>query len=419
MATKKRRSPGDGGLFKRADGMWVGSIEIPSADGRRHQKRVYAKDYRRAKQKLDELQDKIDAGLVVLTSSTTVASWLDHWLNDIKKPSLTQSTYKFYEETIRLHIVPTIGKLRLDKLTAQHVYNVINAASTTRNAQRVHLVLSMALTKAVANGVLARSVAAAIDKPDHVTTEQDTLELGEAQRVYRTALAIEQSPGYAGPLMASRWGAAFWTGARPAELRGLEWSRVDWEGEQLDLSWQLKELTMTHGCGEKVDGKYPCGRTRVSYCPSAHWGDLSPRLERRDCRGAMVWTRPKTAAGKRGVPMAKPLFEILKDHQRATMDWPNPHDLVWHHRDGRPIGVKQEWRMWRDLLDAAEVPRVDQYATRHTTATLLDELGVPEDVRMSIMGHSSKVAARAYLHTNQTRERDAIDRAADRFALTN
>lgn len=38
----KRRAAGEGGLFQRADGMWVGSVEIRSMDGVRRQKRVNA-----------------------------------------------------------------------------------------------------------------------------------------------------------------------------------------------------------------------------------------------------------------------------------------------------------------------------------------------------------------------------------------
>lgn len=420
MSTK-RRGPGDGGLFKRgSDGLWVGSVEIPPGDdGKRRQKRVAAKDYKTAKRKLDELRAQIDAGFIILTGNTTVKSWLEHWLENIKKPVLSQSTYKFYEEAIRLHITPvvagrvTIGQIRLDQFATQHVYHVIENANSTRNAQRAHLVLNMALEKAVADRVLRHNVCASVDRPGHSKQEQDTLEVGAAKTVLSTAVAIQEDPDYRGPLMATRWAAALWTGARPAELRGLEWDRVDFNASVMDLSWQLKQMTKTHGCGEKADGKYPCGKVRVSFCPSAYW-DIAAGIEYRECvgSGSLLWTRPKTDAGKRIVPIVAPLLEMLKIHRRDTAADPNPHDLVWAHRDGRPIGEKQEWTLWKDLLDAAGLPHVDQYATRHTAATLLDELGVPQDVRMQIMGHSSKVAARMYVHVDQTRARKALDSLA-------
>lgn len=408
MPSVARRSPGDGALFKRADGMWVGSVEVPSADGKRRQKRVYSKSRAGCRDKLKELKEKVDGGLVVITGNDTLADWLDTWLNVIKKPRLTQSTFSFYEEAVRLHINPIIGRTRLDKLTAQHIYHAINEANTTRNAQRVHLVVKMALNKAVDNGVLSRNVCAAIDRPTHTKTEQDTLELDQANHLYRTAVTVQ-------PLMASRWAAALWTGARPAELRGLEWNRVDLDNAIFDLSWQLKQLKKTHGCGGRhSDGTWPCGKQRVSACPQAFW-DLAPGIEYRECQGSLLWTRPKTDAGKRMVPIVAPLLEMLVTHHRDTISGENPHNLVWHWPDGRAIGEKQEWELWTTLLDAADLPRIDQYATRHTTATLLDELGVPQDVRMQIMGHSSKVAAKAYVHVDQTRTRAALEKLAILF----
>lgn len=396
-------------MFKRADGIWVGSVEIPvGIDGKRRQKRVYSKSRAAARDKLKELQDKVSGGLVVITGNDTLADWLDTWLNTIKKPRLTQSTFKFYEEAVRLHINPVIGSTRLDRLTAQHIYHAINEANTTRNAQRVHLVLKMALNKAVDNGVLSRNVCAAIDKPTHSKIEQDILTLDQASHLYGTAVAAQ-------PLMASRWAAALWTGARPAELRGLEWDRVDFDNATFDLSWQLKQLSKTHGCGDRhSDGTWPCGKKRGHACPGAYW-DLAPGIEWRECRGSMLWTRPKTDAGKRMVPIVAPLLEMLRAHYRATGNDPNPHNLVWHWPDGKPIGEKQEWELWTALLDAAGLPRIDQYCTRHTTATLMDEIGVPQDVRMQIMGHSSKVAAKAYVHVDQTRTRAALEKLAVLF----
>ncbi|MGK2880841.1 MAG: site-specific integrase [Mycobacterium sp.] len=407
----KRRTAGEGGLFQRADGMWVGSVEVTTYDGKRRQKRVYGKTRKVAKAKLDDLQEKVKKGLVIHTGTTTLADWLTYWLEKVKKPNLSQSTYKFYEEAIRLHIPAQVKKVRLDAVTTQHIRHVVGEANTSRNAQRVHLVLNMALSKAVDDGVLARNVAAAVDKPDHVKAEQDTLDVAQAKTLLGAARAADADPNYSGPLLAARWSAALWTGAQPAELRGLEWNRIDFDNALFDLSWQLKQLTKTHGCGEKVDGKWPCGKQRVSFCPGAHW-DIASGIEYRECAGSLLWTRPKTAAGKRAVPIAPPLVDMLRDHQAATTDQPNPHGLVWCHRDGRPIGEKQEWDLWIGLLEKAGLPRVDQYSTRHTTATLLDELGVTEDVRMQIMGQSSKIAHKAYMHVDQTRTRAALGKLA-------
>src|SRR5699024_10458174 len=138
--------------------------------------------------------------------------------------------------------------------------------------------------------------------------EQDTLTIKQAERLYRVAVEIQSTPDYGGPLLATRWASALWTGARPAELRGLTWDRVDLDAGVFDLSWQLKQMSKTHGCGaRKDDGTWPCGRKRVSYCPSARW-EFPAHIEYRECSGAMIWTRPKTGAGLRIVPIVAPLL---------------------------------------------------------------------------------------------------------------
>lgn len=52
------------------------------------------------------------------------------------------------------------------------------------------------------------------------------------------------------------------------------------------------------------------------------------------------------------------------------------------------------------------------HSARHTTATLLRALGVPEDVRMQILGHSSATTTAGYTHLDLTEAADGLDRLA-------
>jgi hypothetical protein len=79
----KRRSPGDGGLWKDNRGLWIGCVEIPSTDGKRRQKRVASKNRNEAIRKLKALKADVDAGRVAYTSRTTVEAWLARWIEDI------------------------------------------------------------------------------------------------------------------------------------------------------------------------------------------------------------------------------------------------------------------------------------------------------------------------------------------------
>lgn len=414
----KRRAAGDGGLFKRGDGMWVGVIDIPTTDGTRRQKKVYSKDYAKARDKLDELKGNIAAGIIPSTTMT-VGKWLDYWLEEIHRPHIRPKTYKYYEEAVRLHITPPLGRKRLDRLTPADVRAMLNTITSGRNKERAHQTLGLALKAAIHDGMLARNVVDAVRKPKHVAQVRDAFTADQSKSIIRTAITLDESRDETAPALAVRWAAAFLTAGRQAELIGLEWDRVDLDGGLVDLSWQLQQLTRVHGCGEPVDGEYPCEvnrakRKRAAYCPQAKW-DFEDGFEHRECYKSLVWTRPKTGAGVRIVPLIPGMVELLRKHRE--LDGPNPHNLVWRHPDGRPLSPSDDHGYWQALLAAAGVTTPGQsvslHSARHSAATMLLEAGVPEEVRMAIMGQSSVAAHRGYLHVDQTQARAALGSLAE------
>lgn len=402
MPTTKR-TPGEGSLYKRADGYWVASVEVPSADGRRSRKTVSSRDRGTAARKLQALQAKARAGAAATSSRATVAQWLEHWLETIHGPEVRPTTYDSYEQAIRIHIVPVLGARRIDQLSLEDIRTMHRAVQqrSTRAAQKAHQVLQRALADAVAEGIIDRNVAQLARKPKHAKVAPDALDADSARRLIRYAID-------SGDPHASRWAAAFFTGARQSELLGLTWDRTDLDAGLIDLSWQLQQLKKTHGCGDPdPEGVYPCGRRRPGYCPKALWR-MPPGFEHRACYRSLVWTRPKTSAGTRLVPLAAPLLMLLREHRAATPD--TEHNLVWTHADGRPVGPHDDHEHWRALLSGAGFgePLPGLHAARHTTATLLLIAGVPEQIRMQIMGQSSVVAHRGYLHVSQDLARDAV-----------
>lgn len=392
-------------MFQRADGIWVGSVEIPSEDGKRRQKRVYAAKWAACKQKLKDLRDDIEAGFIPVSGSATVATWMPHWLDTIHGPTVRPKTKQFYDSAIRLHIVPAIGSKKLKDLTPEHVRGMLRSVDSSRNKQQAYQTLQLGLKAAMVNGLVKRNVCEAVAKPKHLTNTRDAFTVDEAKLIIRTAIEVEASRDISKgePALATRYAAAFLSGARKAELLGLEWNRVDLDNGVMDLSRQLQQLTKAHGCGGT------CGKARPSACPQAHW-NFEDGFEYWECQGSMVWTRPKTATGVRVVPIIPGLVEMLRKH--AELVEPNPHGLVWHHPDGRPISEKDDHTAWQKLLRQADLTAegetIPLHSARHSTATMLQAAGVPEEVRMQIMGQSSVAAHRGYVHVDQTQTRAAL-----------
>lgn len=394
----KQRGKGEGSIYQRADGKWVGSIELGWTDkGTRRRKRIISADKRIVVDGLRELHKTAHVyGAQAPNGGYTVATWLDYWLTNIAAPRVRPRTLDGYRTCITQHITPYIGTKRLDKLTPAHIRQVhVSLEQSGRagaTALKAHRVLSKALVDAEREGHIPRNVAQLVDAPRKSNKQMTALTATQA----RTLLAsVADDP------LSSRWVAALSLGARQGELLGLQWDNVDFDNHTIDLAWQLQRLGYRHGCTQ------PCGRRRAADCPKAQLA-VRKGFEHKRLYGALCLTRPKSRAGQRVIPMPAVLHAALKKH--ATTAIRGPHGLVWTRPDGQPIDPRDDLTAWHDALTAAKLPAVQLHAARHTTATLLLEAGVDAKVIAAILGHSDAVVTRGYQHVNQVLAAAALER---------
>ena len=60
----------------------------------------------------------------------TVAAWLEHWLTNIAPRRVRQRTVESYESIVRRHLIPGIGRHRLDRLRPEHLDQLYTRCST-------------------------------------------------------------------------------------------------------------------------------------------------------------------------------------------------------------------------------------------------------------------------------------------------
>ena len=109
---KPRRPKGSGSIYTRKDGRVVGEYE---ANGKKRY--VYGKTKKEVASKLAKAIADRDAGLVYDSGKLTVEAYLDKWLDTIRD-TLRNRTVQRHEQIARLHLKPTLGKVKLDKLNA-------------------------------------------------------------------------------------------------------------------------------------------------------------------------------------------------------------------------------------------------------------------------------------------------------------
>lgn len=92
-------------------------------------------------------------GKLVPSSSQTVEQFVVDWLENTHKHKVRPRTYERYREIVYLHIVPALGSIQLQKLTAQHVRAFyarkanegLSASTITVYHNVLHLALDMAV----------------------------------------------------------------------------------------------------------------------------------------------------------------------------------------------------------------------------------------------------------------------------------
>lgn len=388
------RGKGEGAVYrvpadpKKPLQYWTAVIELPShgidpetGKALRRRKVIRRKNKKELLAELAAQRAALQERGDLPTAGMTTAQWFTYWVESIAAKEVRPNTLTGYRAAVTRHIIPTIGRVQLEKLSASHVRRVHEAilakglSSTT--ALLAHRVMSMSLKIAVREGRIGRNPAALTEAPRRAVTTLDVLDLPEAVALLRDTLHDPDG---------IRWATYLLTATRRGEVLGLEADRV---GDALDMSWQLQRIPYVHGC----DGK--CGRRFGGDCPQRTIR-VPADHEYRNVIDGLYWTRPKSRKGWRVIPNVDPLRSILEHHMSVTPS--NRHGLVFARPDGRPHDPDLASNEWRRFMIArfGEERSVRLHDLRHTTIDLLYLAGVPEDLIQEIVGHSTRAQSREY-----------------------
>lgn len=420
----RKRDSGDGALYAiRGGKLWRAVIDDGfHPDGRRRQRVVTSKTKEGARRKLDALKDQIKQLGTALDTKTTLEQWATHWLETVGKPNLKPNTLLSYESVSRNWIVPTIGAKKVAFLKPSDVRimtkAVADAGRTSATARKAYQVLSLMLESARVEGIAARNVCEDVNAPVQGESNRGALSTEAALAVLK--VAAEHDDG-------TRWWVALLSGLRQGERIGARLESLDLDSEQptIGVEWALSEVPFEHGCG-RADDAWRCGKVRAGSCPKRRLR-VPDGFEYQQLNGRLCLIRPKS--GKpRYVPLMPALAKALRRYLAETANRPNPYGLIWRKPNGEPYLWGEDEQTWRDLLFEAGIITEDQRApgspvptthwARHTTATVLMELGVDAKIIGEIVGHQSEAVTRRYQHVSSAAARDAMDRLGSHFALS-
>lgn len=368
MSNRRRRGRGEGSIRRKPGrDLWEVTVNLGyDAQGKRRRITKYAKTKREALALLAELQQQAATGTLPEPTRLTVEAYLTHWLEDVMRPTLRPSTYARYESLVRNHLVPRIGRTKLQQLKpsqVQALYSQMEADGVgARTRELAHVVLRKALQQAVEWGYLATNPCDRVRRPRAPKRRMEVLTPEQAARL------LEEARGHR---LYALLVVLLTCGLRWGEAAALQWEDVDLKRATLTIRRSVTEVKGKHVIGE-----------------------------------------PKTARGRRQIALPKVAVEALREHRKRMLAEGHPGPWVFCDQDGGLLRLPNfRRRVLFPLLDRAGLPRIRPHDLRHTCATLLLSQGVHPKVVSEMLGHAQvSITLDVYSHVLPTLQREAASR---------
>lgn len=336
------------------------------ADGKRMQKWRDGFPTKEAAQRdLRELLASIDDGSYVVDSPITVEEYLmDEWLPATGPPRTGYDTWTNRRMYLRAYVIPRIGRIGLQDLNAAHLnrlYAELLSDGRVRgpgglsptSVRRVHAILRAALNDAVRWGRLRRNPTVTADPPPMKVVKaasRRSMKTWTADELQHFLEQTADDPHHA------LWFLVASTGLRRSEVLGVRWCDLDLDGRILSVEQTVRD---------SVEGHRPEGHQ-------------------------------KSVTSARTIHLDRRTVEVLRAHRRtqdeqrriAGAAW-EANDLVFCRDDGRWYHPDSITTVFRESVEACDVPTIHLHDLRHTHATLLLRAGVNPKVVSERLGHSS------------------------------
>lgn len=295
---------------------------------------------------------------------TELKQFLDDWLS-LRSSGLAPRTVECYRHLIDDYLSRLTGTIEdLQPMAIQSLIASICAEGHQRTAQLCLIVLKSALSDALTVGQISINPASRVLRPRHFKSDP---RYWSPEEIKRFALYCDKT----------RWGCAWllamFCGLRRGEIAGLRWSDVDLQGGVLHIRNQRQRV----------------GATVI------------------DCE-------PKSAAGRRDIPLPSHIVGVLRVEYRRQRVQQAAGGVIAAYVvcciDNRPIDPHRLNRaLSRDIAISGLRP-INLHGLRHSMATAAVAAGVPIKVLQELLGHANySTTADVYAHVLQAEKVKAID----------
>ena len=346
--------------------------------GKQIQRSISGKTQKEVAQKLKAAIAALDTGTYIAPCKMTVGEWMDAWSKQYLG-GVKESTVAAYKATIRTHIKPGIGAVRIDALDTnlvQNFYNRLREPTKDRDAvspktvKNVHGILHKALQQAVANGYIRFNPTNSCVLPRIEKKELQPLDEAE------TKLFLDAVKGHPLELL---YTVTLFTGMREGEALGLTWDRVDFMRGTILISRQLQKEKKAGGQFRLVSLKNDKPR-RIMPAP---------------------WVMQLLRDRK---------LQQYEHKEKAGAAWSNPMNLVFTNELGGHLIPQTVVRHFKEIVSSIGRPDARFHDLRHSYAVASLRSGDDIKTVQGNLGHATAAfTLDVYGHvTNQMQEASAV-----------
>jgi integrase len=285
------------------------------------------------------------------TQDQLFETFAETWFREYVQPNNKHSEQRAKQYILRASLVPFFGKTPVGKITGYMIHRYVARLVKQRLS---HKTINNRLT------VLRKCLCTAYEwleletAPPRIkwlkcpTPKTDYLSSDECQ------LLLSHADGVVYEMILT----ALRTGMRQGELRGLQWSSID---------WQNRNLAVRH--------------SRYDYTKEL----VSPKSNR-----------------ERHIPMDTDIYDVLYRRKRNS-------GYVFTDAAGEPFDCKRLLRRLQDVCSKAGLRRIGWHTLRHTFASQLAMGNVPLPAVQKLLGHATITMTMRYAHVAPSTLRTAIE----------
>ena len=353
---------------------WI-SLDLPMKNNKR-----------KAEEKMREILEAFQAEAAATVESTPQIMFTDYilkWL-ELKKPHVELSTWEGYQIYAIKHIIPYFQplKLKLDEVKPMHVkqYYLDKSRSgrmdgkagglSVPSLKKHAIVLKSVFDDAVLDELVSKNPVVGVKIP----TRSDVV---EAQRAF---LSAEQAnmvlKAFAGHPLEALVYITLYYGLRRSEALGLKWSAIDFENKTMAIRHTVvKNLSIV-------------AKDRTKSETSHHVFHLSDDAIRI-------------------------LKEVKEKQLKMQMYYGDSYfksDYVFTWEDGKPFRPDYVTRGFQRVLAEHKIPIIRFHDLRHSTASILHDLGWDiKDIQEWLRHSSVETTADIYTHISASRKQQLAE----------